>query len=259
MSHSIDETGLGLSVRLGWDAAPASAPWKPCRYPAWKRVAELAISAALLLLSAPAILALMALVRITSRGPALYSQLRTGRDGRPFVIYKIRTMVQDSEHRTGPRWATANDPRVTPIGEFLRRSHLDELPQLWNILRGDMSLVGPRPERPEFVAQLERAFPRYRERLAVRPGLAGLAQSQLPPDSTIEGVGHKLALDLYYLQNLGPWLDLRILACTGLFLMGVPFSCSCRLLRIPTLEMAEASSPEPGQEIDAVRVQPEPV
>ena len=95
----------------------------------------------------------------------IYSQTRMGRGRRPFTIFKVRTMHHDCERLTGPRWSTENDPRVSPVGHFLRRSHLDELPQLWNVLRGEMSLVGPRPERPEFVAQLEKAVPRYAERL----------------------------------------------------------------------------------------------
>ena len=113
------------------------------------------------------------------RGPVIYSQTRLGQCGRPFTIYKIRTMLPNCEATTGPRWSTADGPRITPVGQFLRRAHLDELPQLWNILRGEMSLVGPRPERPEFVTQLEQAIPCYRERLAVRPGVTGMAQIQL--------------------------------------------------------------------------------
>ena len=105
--------------------------------------------------------------------------------GKVFTIYKIRTMYQDSERHCGPRWCVPGDPRVTPVGRFLRRCHVDELPQLINVLKGEMSLVGPRPERPEFLAQLERALPNYRQRLTVRPGLTGLAQVQQPPDTDL--------------------------------------------------------------------------
>ena len=153
-------------------------------------------------LAAPLILLAMALVKLTSRGPAIYRQVRAGLGGRPFTIYKIRTMAHDCEARTGPVWATADDPRVTPLGRFLRRSHLDELPQLWNVLRGEMSLVGPRPERPEFVAQLQRAIPDYRRRLQVPPGVTGLAQVQLPPDTDLAGVRRKLVYDLYYIRRM---------------------------------------------------------
>src|SRR5206468_10815773 len=138
---------------------------------------------------------LMLLVRATSRGPAIFKQVRLGRGGRPYALYKIRSMAHDCERLTGPRWATAKDPRVTPLGRFLRRSHLDELPQLWNVIRGEMSLVGPRPERPEFVARLERQVPGYRERLGILPGITGLAQVQLPPDEDLDHVRRKVACD----------------------------------------------------------------
>jgi lipopolysaccharide/colanic/teichoic acid biosynthesis glycosyltransferase len=163
-------------------------------------------------------------------------------------------MIHDCESRTGHRWATRNDPRITPIGHFLRRSHLDELPQLWNVLRGEMSLVGPRPERPEFVSILERAIPRYRDRLSVPPGLTGLAQSRLPPDNDSEGVKRKLAFDLYYIQHFDLWLDLRLLTCTALFLMGIPFCLSCRLLRIPIQETVAGACRKPEAEVEVVRV-----
>ena len=135
----------------------------------------------LLVLTSPLIMLLMAMVRLTSRGPALYSQWRLGRGGAPYKIYKIRTMVHNCERTSGPRWSTPDDPRVTPLGRFLRRSHLDELPQLWNVLCGHMSLVGPRPERPEFVSQLERTIPNYRERLSVRPVSPGWRKSNCRP------------------------------------------------------------------------------
>lgn len=234
-------------------------PGRSGSYSACKRALEWALSAALLFMAAPLIVVIMALVKLTSRGPALYSQVRVGLDGRLFVIYKVRTMLHNHESRTGPRWTSANDPGITPIGNFLRRSHLDELPQLWNILRGEMSLVGPRPERPEFVSNLERAIPRYRDRLIVRPGLTGLAQTQLPPDTDLEGVKRKLAFDLYYIQHFDLWLDLRLLASTALFLMGIPFSLSRRLLRIPAQGDVEGISRclEPG--VEFARVQSEPV
>src|SRR5262249_17904057 len=154
------------------------------------------IGLVLLAPSAVLILYAMALVRLTSRGSAIYRQTRLGLNGRPFTIYKIRTMYHDSERLTGPQWSRPGDPRVTPIGRILRATHIDELPQLWNVLRGEMSLVGPRPERPELAAGLERELPSYRDRLAVRPGVTGLAQVQLPPDTDVESVRRKLAYDI---------------------------------------------------------------
>jgi lipopolysaccharide/colanic/teichoic acid biosynthesis glycosyltransferase len=139
-------------------------------------------------------------------------------------------MTHNCEARGGARWCLPGDPRVTAVGRLLRATHLDELPQLWNILKGDMSLVGPRPERPEFVVQLEKVLPQYRERLRVRPGVTGLAQVQLPPDIDVESVRRKLACDLAYVRHLGLWLDLCLLALTALHLTGVPCHGLCRRL-----------------------------
>jgi lipopolysaccharide/colanic/teichoic acid biosynthesis glycosyltransferase len=193
------------------------------------------------MLSLPLILVMIALVKLTSRGPAFYAQVRSGRGGRPFRLYKIRTMLPDCEARTGPQWPSPGDPRVTPLGRFLRRTHLDELPQLWNVLRGEMSLIGPRPERPEFVVELEKVVPRYRDRLLVRPGITGLAQVQLPADTDVESVRRKVACDLYYLRHLGLGLDLRILVATAFGLTGVPFAVSRALLRIPGGEPVQSA------------------
>ncbi len=188
---------------------------------------------ALFVLTLPLMIVAMVLVRLTSPGPALYRQTRVGHLGRIFTIYKIRTMVQDCERLTGAVWATEGDPRVTRVGRFLRYTHLDELPQLWNVLRGEMSLVGPRPERPEFVTLLERDIPRYRDRLLVRPGVTGLAQVQLRPDSDLESVRRKLACDLFYVRRINPWLDARILLSTISAVAGLPFVVPRVLLRIP--------------------------
>ena len=141
-------------------------------------------------------------MKLTSPGPAFYTQTRVGQGGRPFTIYKLRTMIHNCESLTGPRWCMPGDPRVTPAGWLLRVTHLDELPQLLNVLRGEMSLVGPRPERPEFLPQLERALPAYRQRLVVRPGVTGLAQVKLPADTDLDSVRRKLAHDLYYIERL---------------------------------------------------------
>lgn len=194
-----------------------------------------------LLLATPVLLLAALAVKLTSRGPVFYSQVRLGRHGLPFRIYKIRSMAHDCERTSGARWSVPGDPRVTPVGRFLRKTHIDELPQFWNILKGEMSLVGPRPERPEFVPQLEEAIPRYRARLAARPGVTGLAQVFLPPDTDLASVRLKLAYDLVYIQQLGPGLDLRLLACTALYLLGVPFALSRRLFRLPRPVNAESA------------------
>jgi lipopolysaccharide/colanic/teichoic acid biosynthesis glycosyltransferase len=181
------------------------------------------------------------LVKLTSWGPAFYTQVRVGRGGRLFTIIKIRTMLDNCESLTGPRWSMPGDPRVTRIGRILRVTHLDELPQLWNVLRGDMSLVGPRPERPEFLPELEEALPAYRERLLVRPGISGLAQVRLPADSDLDSVRRKLAHDLFYVENMRFGLDCRLLACTACYALGVPFRVAGWLLRIPASAAVETA------------------
>jgi lipopolysaccharide/colanic/teichoic acid biosynthesis glycosyltransferase len=204
-------------------------------YHGFKASLDVGIALVLLILTAPLIGVLVVLVRLGSRGPGIYRQVRVGQSGRTFTIYKIRTMVHDCERSSGPRWSTQGDPRVTWLGRLLRQTHLDELPQLWNVLRGEMSLVGPRPERPEFVSRLEQAIPGYRKRLEVRPGITGLAQVHLPPDEDLAGVRRKVACDALYVARMGPWLDARILAVTGLMLLGVPISATSRFLRLPDL------------------------
>jgi lipopolysaccharide/colanic/teichoic acid biosynthesis glycosyltransferase len=205
----------------------------------WKLWFDIALACVLMFLTGPVILAAWVLVRLTSRGPGFYNQIRLGLGGRHFRIYKLRSMYDDCERDTGPRWATHRDSRVTPIGRVLRATHIDELPQLWNILRGEMSLVGPRPERPEIVPQLERALPCYRERLEVRPGVTGLAQVQLAPDSDLGSVRRKLACDLYYIRRVSPWLDLRIILATALNLLGIPSTVTRQILRIPGGDVVE--------------------
>ncbi len=170
----------------------------------------------------PLIALLVALVRLSSKGPGIYRQERVGKDGHRFMMYKIRSMRHKAEAGTGPVWTQALDPRVTAIGRVLRKLHLDELPQLINVLRGEMSLVGPRPERPEFVRVLAEAVPGYRNRLAVRPGITGLAQINLPPDSDLVSVQRKVLLDCEYVERGGLWLDTRLMVCTFLRLFKVP-------------------------------------
>jgi lipopolysaccharide/colanic/teichoic acid biosynthesis glycosyltransferase len=220
---------------------PESAPVVPPSgwYGPAKRAFDVVVALALLVLLAPALLVACSLVKLTSRGPVFYTQVRVGKGGRPFVIYKVRSMYHDCERRTGPQWSQKGDPRVMPVGRFLRRTHLDELPQLWNVLKGDMSLIGPRPERPEFVPQLEAALPRYRERLLVLPGVTGLAQVHLGPDTDLASVERKLAFDLYYVKTLGVWADARLLAATALHVVR-PYAFQRLFFRLCPRRCAEA-------------------
>jgi len=163
-----------------------------------------------LTLGAPLMALVAVLVRFTSPGAVLYMQERVGLNGRVFRIYKFRTMRADAEAATGPVWSTTNDSRVTSVGRFLRLTRLDELPQLWNVLRGDMSIVGPRPERPEFVSKLTEAIPYYGQRHVVKPGLTGWAQVRYTYGATVEDAIEKLQYDLYYIKNMSLSLDVVI-------------------------------------------------
>ena len=176
-----------------------------------KRFTDVCLSSIGLLLAAPIMLIIAPLVRLTSPGPALYSQARVGKDGILFTIYKFRTMVVDAEAATGAVWAKAGgDPRATKLGTFLRRSRLDELPQLWNVLRGDMSFVGPRPERPEFIAELTKQIPFYGQRHVVRPGLTGWAQVRHRYGATVQDSLQKLQYDLFYIKHMSSAFDLFV-------------------------------------------------
>jgi len=144
-------------------------------------------------------------------GPLIYSQERVGQHGKVFRIHKFRTMHRDAEKQSGPVWSQKNDPRITRVGHFLRRTRLDEIPQLWNIFINEMSIVGPRPERPFFVEQFTEKLPLYRYRLKLKPGLTGWAQVKHKYDESFEDVEKKLEYDLYYLENLSITLDLKII------------------------------------------------
>ena len=179
-----------------------------------KRVMDIVFSVIGLALGAiPLGLSILA-IKLTSPGPVFYRQERLGRKGEPFTLIKLRTMIPDAEQQTGAVYAADHDPRITPVGRFLRRLRLDEIPQLWNVLKGHMSLVGPRPERPEFVAQFEKTIPYYTERLAVRPGITGWAQVLYPYAATLEETKQKLQYDLYYIKNMSFLLDCLILVMT---------------------------------------------
>lgn len=181
-----------------------------------KRVAEAAVAGLLLLLTAPLAALTALLVRLSSPGPVLYHQTRVGLNGRSFELLKWRTMRADAEKLSGPVWASGdNDPRITKLGRFMRKTRLDEVPQLWNVLRGDMSFVGPRPERPHFVQQLREVIPYYEERHSVRPGITGWAQVKFPYGSTLEDAEEKLEYDLFYVKHMSLLLDLAIVLETA--------------------------------------------
>jgi sugar transferase (PEP-CTERM system associated) len=182
--------------------------------PVVKRMLDVILSVTGLALATPVMGLVALLIKATSDGPALYHQERVGLRGRVFTVHKFRSMWLNAEAATGAVWSTADDPRIMPLGRFLRRTRLDELPQLWNILKGDMSFVGPRPERPEFVEQLSKDVPYYRQRHAVRPGLTGWAQVRYTYGASVEDALMKLQYDLFYIKNMSLSLDLFIIFST---------------------------------------------
>ena len=176
----------------------------------YKRFASIVISILGLLVSLPLLPFIVLAIKVTSAGPFLYRQERVGRDNVVFRCYKFRTMRADAEADTGPTWALDDDPRITRVGKFLRMARLDEIPQLWNVMRGDMSLVGPRPERPEFVSDLTRTIPYYSLRHSVRPGITGWAQIRYRYGNSVEDAKEKLRYDLFYIKNMSVGLDILI-------------------------------------------------
>ena len=203
--HRTGRIMLDAQMPLGrWRAA---APWvRPLR-----RTLEVAASLALGLLMLPVMLLAALAVRLETRGPVLYRQRRVGKHGEPFVMWKFRSMHLDAESDHDPRWTADDDERVTRVGRVLRELHIDELPQIYNVLRGEMSLVGPRPERPEFVMGLLESVPCYALRHRVKPGITGWAQICYPYAATVDSAGDKLEYDLYYIKNRSLFLDLTIL------------------------------------------------
>jgi sugar transferase (PEP-CTERM system associated) len=186
-----------------------------------KRTLDIAASFLGLMVFLPLIPFIILAIKLDSPGPILFRQVRVGQGDRPFTLMKFRSMRQDAESRTGAVWSQENDPRITRVGNVLRRSRLDEIPQLLNILKGDMSLVGPRPERPEFVGELKKRIPYYSERHYVKPGLTGWAQVCYPYGSSVEDAIEKLRYDLYYIKNISILLDFYIILKTfGVVLLG---------------------------------------
>ncbi|MEX2222016.1 MAG: TIGR03013 family XrtA/PEP-CTERM system glycosyltransferase [Candidatus Rokuibacteriota bacterium] len=179
-----------------------------------KRLFDVTASLTGLILSFPVMILVGLAIMLESRGPILYRQPRLGQNGCIFILNKFRSMRADAERETGPVWSAQRDPRITRVGAILRRTRLDELPQLFNVLVGHMSFIGPRPERPEFVAELQQKIPYYMERLAVKPGVTGWAQVKYQYGSTVEDAVEKLQYDLYYIKNLSLFLDLLIVLNT---------------------------------------------
>ena len=179
-----------------------------------KRLTDIVSGCALLLLTSPISLITAIAVKLDSPGPVFYQQDRVGLGGLVFRIFKFRSMYVDAEAKTGAIWAAQRDPRVTAVGRFIRRMRIDELPQLMNVIRGEMSLAGPRPERPEMVANLSRTIPLYSHRHSMRPGLTGWAQVCYPYGATVEDATEKLGYDLYYIKNWSLLLDLQIILQT---------------------------------------------
>ena len=207
----------------------------PSWYAGVKVLLDYTIAALMLPVALPLIGLAVLAVKMTSSGPAFYGQARVGLGGRNFRILKLRTMHHDCERQSGIRWSGRHDDRITPIGRLLRRTHIDELPQLFNVLLGHMSLVGPRPERPEVIKAkgLEQLVPGYSHRLRVKPGITGLAQVQLPADSDITSVRYKVVHDLYYAEHQGPLLDARLCLATVAKAMGMKPATIRRIFFLP--------------------------
>jgi len=192
----------------------APSPW----YEVVKRLMDIGVSLVALIVLAPVMGILAILVRLSSPGPIIFRQERIGKNGKPFTIYKFRTMYVDAE-KDGPALSREGDPRVTPIGRWLRKTRLDELPQFWNVLKGDMSLVGPRPERQYYIEQIVQRAPEFRQLLKVRPGLTGLATVKYGYTSSVEQMIERMRYDLVYLANRSLLLDIKILLYTVLTIL----------------------------------------
>ncbi len=192
-----------LAFSAGFNLLPAGISLK------LKQFADIIVAGLLLLVLSPLMLLVALVIKLDSPGPVFYTQVRTGLHRKPFQVYKFRSMYQDAEKR-GAQWAQMRDPRITRVGNWLRLSRIDELPQILNVLRGEMSLIGPRPERPEFDVKLKQEIPYYDLRYLVKPGISGWAQVMYPYGASVEDAYEKLAYDLYYIKNYSFWLDLAI-------------------------------------------------
>jgi len=185
------------------------------KYYRYKWYIDVAVSIITLPVIGSVIFLFMFLTWLTSKGPVIYTQIRLSKDGKLFKMYKIRSMVVDAEAKGGAVWAGRRDPRITPIGKMMRKFHIDELPQIVNVWRGEMMVIGPRPERPEIGEQLKKKITGYENRMTVLPGMTGFAQLNRPPDTDLRDVRKKLILDLEYIERASFWFDMRILLGTA--------------------------------------------
>ncbi|WP_303852214.1 exopolysaccharide biosynthesis polyprenyl glycosylphosphotransferase [Seleniivibrio woodruffii] len=183
-----------------------------------KRVSDIVLAVIGLVLSSPLTIMAALAIKLDSKGPIIFSQIRSGKNGKPFTIYKLRTMRQDAE-KDGAKWAAKDDNRITPVGDFLRKTRVDEIPQMYNVLRGDMSFIGPRPERPEFDEELAKEIPYYMLRYLIKPGLTGWAQVNYGYGASVEDAKMKLKYDLYYIKNYSFYLDMVIVLRTILIVL----------------------------------------
>jgi exopolysaccharide biosynthesis polyprenyl glycosylphosphotransferase len=183
-----------------------------------KRIIDIVLSVFSLILLSPVFLVVSILIKIESKGPLLYKQIRVGRKGKEFVMYKYRSMIMNSEEY-GPEWAGESDPRITGVGRLIRKLYIDEFPQMINVLKNEMSLIGPRPERPFFVEQLKKEIPYYYKRLTVKPGITGWAQIKHKYDSSLEDVKTKIQYDFYYIENMSLKLDFKIMINTVIVIL----------------------------------------
>ncbi|MGR4064777.1 MAG: exopolysaccharide biosynthesis polyprenyl glycosylphosphotransferase, partial [Vulcanimicrobiaceae bacterium] len=217
--HKVQTQSYSLSLQvLGHQALIVPSRLRACtpRARSLKRLCDVVLASVALVLFSPIIAVSALAIAIESGRPILYRQERVGLNGKPFTILKFRSMKIDAEAKTGAVWVRENDDRCTRVGKILRRLSFDELPQLWNVLRGDMSLIGPRPERPVFVQEFRKQYVRYDERHLVRPGLSGLSQLQMRRLLTASDLGQKLTFDLYYIEEWSLFLDLSLLVRTAM-------------------------------------------
>ncbi|MCB0359338.1 MAG: sugar transferase, partial [Bdellovibrionales bacterium] len=214
LTNSPRQTGTIHGAGRGRSRSTSDRP-----YESLKEVMDFAVASFLLLALAPLMIVIAAVIRATSAGPVIFRQIRLTKGGRPFVMFKFRTMSHDAESSTGAVWAVKNDPRVTSVGRLLRKTRLDELPQLLNVLNGDMSLIGPRPERPEIADELAKVLPKFERRLAVKAGITGLAQTANGYADSVSDYRRKLALDIMYVKSRSIALDCIIAAKTVLVII----------------------------------------
>ena len=184
-----------------------------------KVISDYVFAIVLLIIGLPLWFFIACVIKLDSKGPVFFKQVRLGKNNEKFTLIKFRTMIENAEIETGPVWTDKKDPRITFVGKWLRRFYLDEVPQLFNVLKGEMSIIGPRPERPYFAEQLVKKYPSYLDRLSVKPGLTGWAQINQSYDISIEDVGQKLKYDFYYIENLNFIFDLQIMIKTILVVL----------------------------------------